>query len=79
VRTELSQNGKVLGSGAPLPLNTQNQSDPKRPVVTGDFRLGKQLAPGEYTLRLTATDLNAPARRNTATQSVDFEVVEPRP
>lgn len=79
VRAALWQDGKSLGSGAPLPLDAQHQSDPKRPVLTGDFRLGKQLAPGEYTLRLTATDQNAPARSNTATQSVGFEVVEARP
>jgi hypothetical protein len=48
----------------------------KRLVVNNDFRLGKQLTPGDYTLQITAVDKNAPEKRAKASQTADFEVVE---
>jgi len=76
VRAALFREGQTLGTSAPLIIDAQPQADKKRLVVSNDLRLGKQLPPGAYTLQVTAVDRNAPQKRSTASQSVDFEIVE---
>lgn len=76
VRAALHHDGRALGSSASMAINTKGQNDVKRLVVNNDFRLGPQLAPGDYTLQITVVDKNAPRKRATAVQTVDFEVVE---
>jgi hypothetical protein len=44
--------------------------------VSNDFRLGKQLTPGDYTLQIVVVNKNAPEKRATVSQTADFEVVE---
>jgi hypothetical protein len=44
--------------------------------VADDFRLGTALHSGDFTLQVTAVDKNAPVKRDTAIQSIDFEVAE---
>jgi hypothetical protein len=60
----------------PLGIDPKDQADARRLVVSNDFRLGKQLTPGDYTLQVTVVDKNAPEKRATANQSTDFEVVD---
>jgi len=74
VQSALYKDGQPLNTIAPAPLDTESQSDPKRLLVTDEFRLGSQLTPGDYTLKLSAVDKNAPGRQSVATQSIDFEV-----
>lgn len=78
VRAELLREGTLLGASAPVAVNTpvdpRGQPDPKRLVVSDQLRLGRQLAPGVYTLRVTATDRRAPG--HSVSQSVDLEVIE---
>lgn len=76
VEAALYRDEQALGKSKPVVVDAKHQADQKRPVVTDDFRLGKALSPGDYTLRLTAVDKNAPAKRGTAAQSIDFEVTE---
>jgi hypothetical protein len=76
VRAAPCHAGKALGSSAAVPVDSKGQPDRKRLAVTGDFRLGTQLAAGDYTLQLTAFESNASGRVATTTQSVDFEVIE---
>jgi len=57
-------------------IDPKDQADARRLVVNNDFRLGKQLTPGDYTLQVTVVDKNAPEKRATASQTADFEVVE---
>lgn len=76
VQAALFRDGRNLGSSKLAPADMKDQPDPKRLVVTGDLRLGPALPPGDYTLQVTAVDSNAPARRATAVQSIDFEVAE---
>ncbi|MDR3718565.1 MAG: VWA domain-containing protein [Bryobacteraceae bacterium] len=77
LRATLYHDGKALGTSAPMAIDPKDQTDAKRLVVNNDFRLGKQLAPGDYMLQVTAVDKNAPEKRSTASQTADFEVVEP--
>jgi len=59
-----------------MAVDPKDQTDVKRLVVNNDFRLGKQLTPGDYTLQITAVDKNAPEKRAKDSQTADFEVVE---
>lgn len=74
VRTELQREGTVLGASAPAAVKAKDQADPKRLVVSDQLRLGKQLAPGVYALKVTATGGRASGKP--VTQSVEFEVIE---
>lgn len=76
VRAALHHSGKALGSSPLMPVSPKGQADAKRLVVSNDLRLGKQLAPGDYTLQITVIDKNAPEKRATAAQTADFEIVE---
>jgi VWFA-related protein len=76
LRATLYHDGKALGTSAPMAIDPKDQTDVKRLVVNNDFRLGKQLTPGDYTLQVTAVDKNAPEKRATASQTADFEIVE---
>jgi hypothetical protein len=74
VRAALYRNGKALGNSDPIVVDGKGQPDRKRLLVTNDFRLGKQLPPGDYSLQVTAVDKNAPKKWATATQYMDFGV-----
>lgn len=76
LRATLYHDGRALGTSSPMGIDPKDQTDAKRLVVSNDFRLGKQLTPGDYTLQVTVVDKNAPEKRATATQATDFEVVE---
>ena len=76
LRAGLYHDGRVLGSSPAEGIDARGQADGKRLVVSKDFRLGKQLKRGEYTLQVDAIDRNAPDKRARARQTVDFEVVE---
>ena len=75
VQAALYRGGRMLGGSKPTPVDTKGQTDLKRLVVSGDFRLGK-LPPGDYTVQVIATDKNAPPTRSKAEQSMDFELTE---
>jgi VWFA-related protein len=76
VHATLYYDGKALGTSAPIKIDPGGQADVKRLVFRNDFRVGKQLTPGDYALQLTVVDKNAPDKRATATQTTDFEIVE---
>jgi VWFA-related protein len=76
LRAALYHDGRVLGSSPAEGVDPKGQTDPKRLVVSKDFRLGKQLKQGDYTLQIDAVDRNAPERRAQARQTVDFEIAE---
>jgi hypothetical protein len=75
VQAALYRGGRMLGGSKPTPVDTKGQTDLKRLVVSGDFRLGK-LPPGDYTVQVIAADKNAPPARSKAEQSMDFELTE---
>jgi hypothetical protein len=76
VSATLYRESKALGTSQPVTVNEKNQPDPKRLLVSSDFRLGTHLQPGDYTLQVSAIDKNAPDKRGSATQSIDFEVID---
>ena len=74
VQAALYRDGRALGSSKPILVDAAHKLDPKRLLLASDFRLGKQLPPGDYSLQLTAVDKNAPDKRNKFVESIDFEV-----
>jgi len=74
VQAALYRDGRALGSSKPILVDAAHKLDPKRLLLASDFRLGKQLSPGDYSLQLTAVDKNAPDKRNKFVESIDFEV-----
>ncbi len=73
----LYRDGKLIFTGKPSPLQTNNQPDPKRIISGGLLRLGPKMLPGEYILQVTATDRLAKEndKYRRASQWIDFEVV----
>lgn len=76
VRAALYHDGRALGTSAPMPVDPKGQTDLKRLVVSNEFRLGRQLTPGDYTLQIEAADKNASRQHAPALQTADFEIVE---
>jgi len=72
----LFRDGRPVFSGKPLPFDAAGQTDLKRLVAGGRFRLGTDLSPGDYVMQLVVTDLLAEEPRRTSTNWIDFEIVE---
>ncbi len=72
----LFREGQPVFTGKVLPLDASRQADMKRLNAVGRLVLGPELTPGTYVLQVVATDLLAPAGRNTTTQWMDFEIVK---
>ncbi|HEV7890557.1 MAG TPA: VWA domain-containing protein [Pyrinomonadaceae bacterium] len=72
----LFRDGRPVFTGKPLPFDAAGQTDLQRLVAGGSFRLGTDLAPGDYVLQVVVTDLLAEAQRRTSTSWIDFEIVE---
>jgi len=72
----LFRDGKESFTGKPLSPNLEQQADMKRLRAGGRLLVGSNLVPGEYVLQVTVTDTLAKNRRSsTATQWIDFEIV----
>ncbi|HVF66526.1 MAG TPA: VWA domain-containing protein [Pyrinomonadaceae bacterium] len=72
----LFRDGRPVFSGRPLPFDAAGQTDLKRLVAGGRFRLGTDLSPGDYVMQLVVTDLLAEEPRRTSTSWIDFEIIE---
>lgn len=72
----LFRDGQPVFKGKPLPFDAAGQTDLKRLVAGGSFRLGTDLAPGDYFLQVIVTDLLAEEPRRTSSSWIDFEIVE---
>jgi hypothetical protein len=77
VETQLTlyRDGKPVFTGQANAFDTSQQSDLKRMAARGRLRLGTNLAPGEYVLQMVVTDKLAKGKHRTATQWIDFELV----
>ncbi|HUQ34187.1 MAG TPA: hypothetical protein VM095_18845, partial [Pyrinomonadaceae bacterium] len=78
-QVRLFKDGKLVFEGGITPLDVGEQQDMKRLVAGGRLQVGTELAPGDYVLQVVVRDTHAGAKgeegRGTATQWVDFEVV----
>ena len=67
--------GKLIFEGKPTSLSSVGPEDPKAFNVAASLGLGTEMAAGDYVLQITITDNLAKEKRKTATQFVQFEIV----
>jgi VWFA-related protein len=70
----LYRDGQLVFASEPRSLSAAGASDLKHLRVGGAIQLGKQFAPGDYTLEIVVIDRLAKTKRSVATQWVDFEL-----
>jgi VWFA-related protein len=76
METNLVRDGKVVKSGAQIPLSSANQPDLTRLLTSGVMRLQQDLEPGNYYLQVVITDKAAKAKQPPVTQWVNFEIAK---
>lgn len=75
-KVRIFRGSTLIFSGNENPYNVNSQTDLKRLTAGGQIQLGTDLVPGEYTLQVIVTDLNADEKHRTVTQWMDFEIVK---
>jgi hypothetical protein len=73
-RIQLFHDGRLVWDRNPGAIR-QVAQDAKWLLMSGEFALAPDLAPGDYVLLVTVTDKLAPPHHSTARQAIDFEVV----
>lgn len=74
-QTRVFRDGKPIFEGSLQQIPT-NGADPKAVEFMPALALGNEMIPGDYVLQVTVTDNNAPQKKNTAMQFVQFVVTE---
>jgi VWFA-related protein len=72
----LFRDGKVVFTGPSMPYDPGRQTDFKQLAVGARLTLGKDLLPGDYVLEVNITDLLAPEKSRTASEALEFKIVE---
>lgn len=75
-QVRLFLDGKLQFAGKPQPVLFAGQTDPNAVNFTSGINLGSQMPVGDYVMEIVITDNLAKEKRKTATQFVQFEVVE---
>jgi len=70
----LLRDGRTVYTGQKTPVSLEAYSDLKGLVGGGRIQLGSVLPPGEYTLQLVVTDLQASPKYRSTSQWIDFEI-----
>jgi VWFA-related protein len=70
------QDGKLVLDGQQKPLTLTSQTDMRQLKARGAVAIGDKFMPGDYVLQIIVTDALAKAKEQTATQFVQFEIVE---
>jgi VWFA-related protein len=71
----LFRDGKVIFEGKPQIVRAED-AKPKAANIFGSLMLGAEMEPGDYVLQIVVTDKLRKAKQNTATQFVQFEVLD---
>jgi hypothetical protein len=75
-QTRIFRDGKPIFESAVQPVALLPHSDLKALDFSGALALGTEMVPGDYVLQISITDNLANSKKNTATQFVQFEVIE---
>jgi hypothetical protein len=75
IRTRLFREGKLILEGAPAPVSIADKPDYQRIGYLNAITLGTNLQPGSYALQVIVVDKLAKEKKQTAAQSIDFEIV----
>jgi VWFA-related protein len=76
MRARLYRDGREIYTGREMPVGAGAGSDARHLLTGGRMSLGPQAAPGEYVLQIVVTDAPSGERPRTASQWIDFEIVE---
>ena len=72
----LYRDGREIFGGKPQAVTVQQQTDQQRIAAGGSLQLDDKLPSGWYSLELVVADAFAKKTRSTATQWVEFEIVD---
>jgi VWFA-related protein len=75
-QTRVFREGKAIFESKIQPVASTASKDPKSPSFSGALALGAGMLPGDYVLEIVIIDNLAKAKRNTAMQFVQFEILE---
>ncbi len=76
VQIRIFQDGKLILEGKKTPVELYGQTDLQRIKAIGAISLGSEMPVGDYILQIVITDNLAKQKHQTATQFVQFELVE---
>ncbi|HVF67072.1 MAG TPA: VWA domain-containing protein [Pyrinomonadaceae bacterium] len=76
LQARLFRDGREVYSGRQMPVAAGSQADARQVLAGGRMSLGTQAALGEYVLQVVVTDAPSGERPRTATQWIDFEIVQ---
>lgn len=71
-QVRLERAGKIVFAGSKVPLDPISQTDFRRLIAGGTIRLGSELLPGEYVLRIIIKDV---LTNRIVTQLINLEIV----
>ncbi|HXI25310.1 MAG TPA: VWA domain-containing protein [Pyrinomonadaceae bacterium] len=74
-QVQLFREGKPIFTGKENPLQVKDAADWKRLMAGGAIQIGTDLPAGDYVLQITVTDALADQKHRTATQWMDFSIV----
>ena len=74
-QVQLFRDGKPVFTGKEIPLQVKEAADWKRLTAGGAIQIGTDLPAGDYVLQITVTDALADQKHRTATQWMDFSIV----
>ncbi len=75
-QARLFRDGREVYAGRQMPVAAGSQADAKQVMTGGRMSLGPKAALGEYVLQVIVTDAPEGERPRTASQWIDFEIVE---
>jgi VWFA-related protein len=75
-RVRVFRDGKLVLDGEPKPYDVAGQTDLQHLKFVGALAIGAQMEPGDYVLQIIVIDELTGSKPKTATQFVQFEVVQ---
>lgn len=77
MESKLFRDGRIVYAGPEIPIEVGNQADPNRMLVSGSFKLPRELEPGNYFLQIVISDKSAAKKKAPkVAQWVDFEIMK---
>lgn len=73
---KLFRDGQEIFAGNPVNYDASKQTDLKRLNAGSRLQLGTEMTPGDYVVQVIVTDPLAKDKHRTATQWIDFQIVE---
>ena len=76
VQTRLFRDGRLVYTGQPMVPDLTGEAATGRLLAGGHMSLAKGISPGDYVMQVIVTDKLAKQKYRSASQAIDFEVVQ---